>query len=173
MKLIKDLSLIIGSKLNAKIGLIFILLLTWGQPSLAAPYKVGDSVSPVLLETLEIDPNKITIVDFFASWCVSCRKELPLLNSMQLDSEKYELLGICTDKKIKQGLEFQKKLGLEFRIYNDNKQKTIKEFSPVGMPAMYFVYQGKVIAIHIGAIKKVDQVVQKELAHLSEQVGLR
>ena len=46
-------------------------------------YQVGDSVDPQLLKALNIDNQKITLVDFFASWCTSCKKELPELDGLR------------------------------------------------------------------------------------------
>jgi thiol-disulfide isomerase/thioredoxin len=129
-------------------------------------YEKGDTVSPEILKTLNIDNSKITVVDFFASWCVSCKHELPLINKVHNDmnTTKYEIIGVDTDKKIEKGKAFQEELGLKFRVFNDEKQEIIKAFAPLGMPSLYLIKDGKVIDLHMGAIDNVDKVLEDRLA---------
>ncbi|NKQ40592.1 MAG: TlpA family protein disulfide reductase [Sulfurovum sp.] len=132
----------------------------------AHAYKKGDTISPSIAKTLRINPSKVTIIDFFASWCVSCKKELPLMSKLnkRINRSKVEILGVCTDKSLKKGKAFQKKVGINFRVYNDTKQKVISAFNPVGMPATYIVKGGKVLGVLMGAMSKKDRIVEKFVA---------
>ncbi len=141
-----------------------LLCLFSSQPALA--YKKGEAVDPEILQKLNIDPKKVTIVDFFASWCTSCKKEIPILDAMELDETKVELLGVCTDKKIEKGKAFQKKLNIQFRVYDDTSQDVVAAFAPFGMPAVYLLKDGIVKIVHYGAIPKIDRVVQKDIKQL-------
>ena len=129
-------------------------------------YEKGDAVSSEILKTLNIDSSKITVVDFFASWCVSCKHELPLVNKVHstMDKEKFEIVGVDTDKEVEKGKAFQKELGLEFKVYNDDKQEVIKAFDPIGMPALYLIKDGKVIDSLMGAVDDIDKVLTDRLA---------
>ncbi|MCZ8498760.1 thioredoxin domain-containing protein [Vibrio lentus] len=49
--------------------------------SLPLAYQKGDSLSPDVIEKLQLNKDELTIVDFFAEWCVSCR-ELPEVNQL-------------------------------------------------------------------------------------------
>jgi len=64
-------------------------------------YTVNDTLSEPIQKKLQLDPQKITIVDFFASWCDSCKKEIPHISAINktLDTSKYAILGIDVDKK--------------------------------------------------------------------------
>ncbi|HBR98651.1 MAG TPA: cytochrome C biogenesis protein [Gammaproteobacteria bacterium] len=145
---------------------LWVLLLA--SPS-AWAYKQGDTVDPAILEKLALDPEKISVVDFFASWCVSCRKELPLLNAMTLDADTVELVGVSTDEELEQGLAFQQALDLRFRVYNDTAQEVVAAFAPIGMPALYYVQHGKVLGVHLGAVAKIDRVVTEDIARIQRQ----
>ena len=129
-------------------------------------YKIGDSISPAIAKKLNIKNSKVTVVDFFASWCVSCKHELPLINKVnaRMNKKKFEIIGVCTDKVIAKGKAFQKALGLKFRVYNDNKQTIIKAFNPIGMPALYIIKNGKVIDTLMGAVADIDKVLTSRLA---------
>ncbi len=128
-------------------------------------YKIGDSLSEDTMKTLKIDNAKTTIVDFFASWCVSCKKELPLINQLhhKIDAKKVEIIGVGTDKDISKGKAFQKKLGLDFRVHDDQTQEVIKSFDPIGMPALYIIKDGKVVDVIFGAVHNVDEELEKLL----------
>lgn len=129
----------------------------------ASAYRSGDTVDAEILKKLKINPDKITLVDFFASWCTSCKKELPLLDNMKLDAEKVEIMGVCTDEDIKKGKAFQKKLNLKMRVFDDTNQSVVSAFSPFGMPALYYIQNGKVIKVRQGAIPAIDKKVAADL----------
>ena len=129
-------------------------------------YKVGDSIDPAIAKQIKLDNSKVTVVDFFASWCVSCKHELPLVDKVNtaMNKKKFEIIGVDTDKDMAKGKAFQKALGLKFRVYNDNKQEIIKAFNPIGMPALYVIKDGKVIDTLMGAVADIDKVLTNRLA---------
>lgn len=132
----------------------------------AQAYNVGDTVDADVLRTLNINPNKVTLVDFFASWCSSCKKELPVLDNMALNSQQVDIIGVDTDKDVNKGKAFQKSLNLKMRIYNDPSQKIISKFKPFGMPALYYIKGGKVVNIRQGAIPNIDKKIASDLRKL-------
>lgn len=141
-------------------------IMTIGASTSAYAYNVGDRVDSSVLKQLDIDPNKVTLVDFFASWCTSCKKELPILDGMSFDKRKVDVIGVDTDKKLSKGMAFQKKLGLKMRIYNDPKQEVIGKFKPFGMPALYYIKNSKVVKIRQGALPHIDKKIEKDLKKL-------
>lgn len=75
-------------------------------------------------------------------------------------------MGVDVDEDIEVGLEFQKSLGLNFPVVNDPKQQLIALFKPVGMPALYYVYQGQVVKVRFGAITDIRSVILDDLAQM-------
>lgn len=134
----------------------------------APAYNVGDTVDKDILQLLNVDDKKITMIDFFASWCVSCRIELPLLNAMKLDSQKAMLVGVSTDEDLALGKAFQSELGLTFPVYDDVKQSVVSRFAPKGMPAIYYVQGGKVVNVRFGAIHNIANVVKRDIERISK-----
>lgn len=59
---------------------IFILFAFLSSPVFA--YQVGDTLPPATQKQLHLDDQQVAIVDFFAQWCVSCRAELPEVNTL-------------------------------------------------------------------------------------------
>ena len=131
-------------------------------------YQKGDTISQNIQDKLNIKENKIYIIDFFASWCLSCKKEIPYLSKINetLDKEKFEIIGVDVDEDIKKGQSFQKELNINFRVINDPKSEIIKEFNPVGMPALFFIKNNKISSSIIGAKNDIDKVILNELKGL-------
>lgn len=124
--------------------------------------KIGEAVDKQTLQELGLIEDKVYVVSFFASWCSSCKKELPILCQLHEQSETYNfsIVGIDVDKDINKAKSFQSSIrngeGINFRVINDPKNKLINTFDPIGMPALYFIKDGKVIDVIFGAVDDID-----------------
>lgn len=144
------------------------LLLTF---SLSA-YEKGETINKEMLKTLKLQKDKLYILDFFASWCGSCKKELPLLAKVntQLNPSKVSIIGIDVDSKLDKALAFQKKMkaagAMNFTVINDTDNTIIRDFKAVGMPSLYYVKNGKVLDIIIGAVHDIDKKILADIKRL-------
>jgi len=131
----------------------------------AQAYQQGESLSPFAQQQLGLNPEVVTIIDFFAEWCVSCREELPEVNQLaqQLDASQVVVLGVDVDEDVEVANAFQQELGLTFPVVNDPEQTLVEDFQPIGMPALYYVYQSKVVKVRYGAINHISQVIMDDL----------
>jgi cytochrome c biogenesis protein CcmG, thiol:disulfide interchange protein DsbE len=127
-------------------------------------YNVGDTIDDETAKALNIESG-VAVIDFFAAWCISCKKELPLMQkiSESLSSSGIKIIGVDTDEDKSEGIAFQKELGLKFSIYNDTKQEIVSKFEPVGMPAIYYIKDKKVVKTLFGAVDNIDNVVLNDL----------
>lgn len=145
--------------------LLFTLLLTL---SLSA-YQKGDTIDSKIVEALKLQKDKLYIIDFFASWCGSCKKELPLIAKVntQLDSSKVEIIGVDVDSKLPKALSFQKKMralgAINFTVINDTDNTIIRNFKAVGMPSLYYVKNAKVLDVIIGAVPDIDKRILADI----------
>ena len=131
-------------------------------------YEKGDIISDSIASHIGSTQDKVYVIDFFASWCSSCKKELPLISqaNTQIDKSKFEIIGIDVDKKVQQGIRFQNRLKLNFRVINDPQNLVISKFSPIGMPTLYYVKNKKIVKIITGAVDNIDSVILQDLKEL-------
>lgn len=133
--------------------------------SFAFSIEIGNSVKGELLGKIGAT-KEVVVIDFFASWCVSCKKELPLINKLAKELKDVDFIGVDVDENKNEGLEFQKSLNLDFHIYNDNDQIIIKQFNPVGVPAVYILKDKIIKKIYFGALDDIDEILKKDIMEL-------
>ncbi len=138
--------------------LLFIIFLV---PALMA-YEEGESLNQNMVSHLGLEKNTLYVLDFFASWCGSCQKEIPLISkaNAQNSDKNVVFIGIDVDKQVDKGIAFQKQLraagDLNFKVINDPQNLIISDFNPKGMPTLYFIKDAKVLKITTGAVDNID-----------------
>jgi thiol-disulfide isomerase/thioredoxin len=91
-------------------------------------------------------PGRITLVNFWATWCAACRLDLPKLARLAGSRpDRLDIVAICTDtkdlRKIRTflgGLAVQN-LACYIDAYGAAAQASTEMFSIVGMPITYLV----------------------------------
>lgn len=97
--------------------------------------------------------GQVVYIDFWASWCVPCRKSFPWLNTML---EKYEdkgltVIGINVDRDAAFAAEFLEEVPANFPIGYDPKATLAELFELPAMPSAFIVSrEGDLIDAHYG-----------------------
>lgn len=133
--------------------------------NLSFAYKIGDNLDKSIVSILNMKKDKTYILNFFASWCVSCKKELPIVSKMTFPSNS-EFIAINVDENKEEGKAFVADLDLNLNVIYDKDNQIISKFNPVGVPAIYFVKNSKVQKIMFGAIKDIDKKILKNLGEI-------
>jgi thiol-disulfide isomerase/thioredoxin len=92
--------------------------------------------------------GKVVLLDFWASWCVPCQEELPLLDDMagRLSSKGIEFIGVSIDEErsdAERFLEQRKKWAI--KLGHDPEQTGAKLFNPPKMPTSYVIDRNGVV----------------------------
>ena len=111
--------------------LISVLVLTL-QAGAAEPYDQFD---------LKNHEGKVVIVDFWASWCVPCRRSFPWLNAMhrKYADQGLVIIGVNLDAERSAAMTFLEDFPPEFGIYYDETKDLAREFGVVAMPSSYLI----------------------------------
>ena len=111
---------------------------------------VARAAPPAALAPVE---GRVVWVDFWASWCVPCRRSFPWLNSMQ---RKYgpaglQIIAVNLDKERELADGFLAEVPAEFALRFDPAAALAKEFGVQTMPSSFLIdANGTVLAKHFG-----------------------
>ena len=95
-----------------------------------------------------LDLNSKYIVNFWATWCIPCKKELPDLKKMKIDNKDLKIIIISIDKKsITDQLNFLRKNKVnDLTTYFDKNMILFKSLKLRGIPTTLLVKDQKIIA---------------------------
>jgi thiol-disulfide isomerase/thioredoxin len=149
--------------------------------ALRAEVKVGDAF-PGLASAGVVNlaggdlPNlegKVTLVDFWASWCAPCKASFPAMGKLQKDYEGrgVQVVAISIDEKPDAALSFWKKLAPSFTTLHDRSAKLVEQVNVPTMPTSYLVDRaGRVRFVHAGFRGDLDQVRKEIDSLLAEKI---
>ena len=95
-----------------------------------------------------LDLRSKYVVNFWATWCIPCKKELPDLKKMKIDNKDLNIIIISIDKKpIKDQLNFLAKNKVnELTTYFDKNMIFFKSLKLRGIPTTLLIRDKKIIA---------------------------
>ena len=128
-------------------------LLTFGggpAPRVALP-DLTDPSETLSLAQLRGRP---VLVNFWASWCVQCRKEAPLLEATyRRVGNRVAFLGVDTNDTRAAALSFLRQFGVTYPSVYDPHGTAATTYGLFGLPTTIFVApDGKMLERHVGAL---------------------
>lgn len=118
--------------------------------AILAPVSALHAAEPFDLKQYK---GKVVILDFWASWCVPCRRSFPWLNEMQAKyaSEGLVVIGVNLDNDAAEALLFLDEFSPEFTIVYDTDKKLAHEYDVIAMPSSYVIARdGTIHERHLG-----------------------
>lgn len=136
--------------------------------------------------------DKPLIINFWATWCAPCRREIPMLNALAVDEEyaAFEIIGIAIDFR-EDVLKYIEKMPIDYTVLigEQDGMAAARAFGmeSIGLPFTAFTdRQGRIATIHVGelhlpqaqvilsAIRDVDAgLIDMSAARCQIQEGLR
>lgn len=93
-------------------------------------------------KTLSDYKGKVVFLNFWATWCGPCRKEMPHMQSLyeSMFGEDFEMLAVSIDHKTKAEVsQFISQKGYTFPILVDPKSKVATQYGVSGIPATFII----------------------------------
>jgi cytochrome c biogenesis protein CcmG/thiol:disulfide interchange protein DsbE len=97
--------------------------------------------------------GKVVWVDFWASWCVPCRRSFPWMNTMhrKYGEQGLQIIAVNLDKQRAAADGFLAEVPAEFSLRFDPTGNLAREFEVQSMPSSYLLDpDGNVLASHFG-----------------------
>ena len=113
--------------------------------------------------------GQIIIINFWASWCGPCRKEMPMLQSFysKYNSLGVSVWGINVEQENQAGRDFLADLDLTFPIFFDSKNTISADYQVEAMPTTVIVDRnGKVRYLFRGYKDGYDKKYAKAIKTL-------
>ncbi len=107
-----------------------------------------------LNSTKIFDLDKFYLLNIWASWCVPCRDEHPILMSLSKNN-KLTVVGMNYKDNKKNAKTFLVELGNPYEkiILDENGTKSI-EWGAFGVPETFIIYRSKIIKKYIGPLNQ-------------------
>jgi thiol-disulfide isomerase/thioredoxin len=110
------------------------------------------------LRSLQDWPGQALIVNFWATWCAPCRREIPLLQQLQRDhaGEGFQVIGIAVDFRDKV-LAYADEMQIDYPLLI-GEQDGLDAAASFGVEAVGFPFtvfsdrKGRVVTAHLGEL---------------------
>jgi len=124
---------------------------------------------PVSLAALR---GKVVYVDFWASWCVPCRKSFPWMNSLQkrYAGQGLVIVAVNLDKSRELSDRFLSEVPSELTIAYDPDGEVASAYKVKGMPSSYLIDRaGRIHSSHIGFREETASDMEAAIKDLLQQ----
>ena len=121
--------------------------------------------SNIILKTEDLK-NKRVLINFFASWCLPCKVEHPILFELSKDYSNLYLLGINHKDKLDDAKKYLSEDGNPYNFVGvDNDGMVALEFGVFGLPETFLINEeGKIIYKFMGPLTK--EIIKNEIKPL-------
>ncbi len=160
---------------GAAVPLLALLAFGLTRPAKKLPSAlVGKEVPPVRGQTVDGDTaslqelrGNVTIVNFWASWCIPCQQEHPAL--MRADrrwpDDSVSLVGIVYQDNRSNARSFMQRHGGDWTSLLDPGTRTAIDFGVTGVPETFFIGpDGTVVSKYTGPLSWEDLRVRVDSA---------
>jgi thiol-disulfide isomerase/thioredoxin len=126
-----------------------------------------------LVGTLPDSQGKVTLVDFWASWCAPCKASFPVYSKIQQDfaAKGLVIIAVSVDEDPASYASFIDKHKPLFPTVHDAEHRLVAEVDVPTMPTSYLIDRsGKVRFVHVGFHgDSTDRELRTEIAALLDE----
>ena len=97
--------------------------------------------------------GKVLLLNFWASWCLECRPEMPMFEQLhrEFSAQGLAIVGINAREGTSTIRAYAKELGLTFPLIRDSSGKINSAYGVIGLPTTFLIGRnGRAVALAIG-----------------------
>jgi thiol-disulfide isomerase/thioredoxin len=116
--------------------------------------------------------GKVVLLDFWASWCEPCKKELPILAKMapRLKAKGIEIVAVNIDEDKQKALDFMKTRSLSLTVVADPSKAIVGRWEPPKMPSSFAIDKNGVVRAVNGGFEPGDESkIEAQLTSLASK----
>lgn len=165
IKITKLLATIVTTFLLSSVAFLSSAAIDFPEANLVN-FKTGEKTSMASFQ------GKVLYVDFWASWCIPCKKSFPFMNdiSKTYPNDKFQVIAINMDETKADAEKFLQNYPANFTVFTNPDNKLAKTLQLPGLPMAYIVNaQGEIVARHAGFNENKKAKKIKQLNFLMEQ----
>jgi peroxiredoxin len=124
-----------------------------GYPSAMQPPEFSGFTADGRRVSLAILSGRVVILNFWATWCLECRAEMPVFERLhrEFSVQGLAVVGINAREGTSTIREYAKELGLTFPLIPDPKGTINAAYGVIGLPTTFFIGRdGWPVALAIG-----------------------
>ena len=134
------------------------------MPDAVKPIRAGDMVKPISLPNLQgelqgIPKGKVVLLNFWATWCPPCRKEVPSMVKLydKYKAQGFEIVAVSVDKSYDDVVKFVAEQNMTFTVLHDQASQVAREYGVFRYPETFIVDRtGKVVQHLNGAVEWME-----------------
>jgi len=116
----------------------------------------------------ELKGEKLTLIDFWATWCKPCTKAIPELNRIydEFKLQGVEIIGINCDgpRSVSKVGPFSKSMNIKYPVLIDINSEIKTALNVIAFPTLLLVdSKGKIIWIHEGFVSGDTETIIDEI----------
>ncbi len=127
-----------------------------------APNFTLPTVGGEKMELASLVQQKPTLLVFWATWCPTCKEEIPTLNEWSKKYPALQILGIDVQESGERVKAFAKRQKMNYPILLDEEGETAQRYGLVGIPASVLLAKGgKVIYFGFALPENIDSLIRE------------
>ncbi len=123
--------------------------------------RVGETIRPFTLPDLQdkmqgLPKGKVMIVNFWATWCPPCRKEVPSMVQLYetFKDKGFEIVAVSVDKRREDVVDFVNTYNMSFTVLHDADSQVAASYGVFRYPESFIVDKNGVVLQHLnGAVE--------------------
>jgi thiol-disulfide isomerase/thioredoxin len=149
----------------------FLLLLGFAMPRDGIPNFELKNLDDRTVRFSELKGERLTVIDFWATWCAPCIRSIPELVKMSeaFASEGVNFVGINVDspRNLSKVKPFARSLGVTYPVLLDTNSEVMAQLNVTAMPTLLVVdAENEIVLVHEGYRPGDETYLREEIEHL-------